>query len=49
MYVAVNHDISDSDKFWAGAQQELSSLPPSLKLHQCIPMRNSEHREHQFR
>ena len=38
MYIAVNNDISDADKFWAAAQQELSNLPPNLKLHQCIPV-----------
>lgn len=37
MYIVVEHTITDSEKFWAGAREGLPGLPAHLKLHHCFP------------
>lgn len=37
MFVAVEHDISDPEAFWARAKEIVPNLPSHVKLHQCFP------------
>lgn len=37
MFVAVEHDISNPEVFWARAKEIVPNLPAHVKLHQCFP------------
>ncbi len=37
MYVVVNHEISDTAKFWEAAQSTASGLPAGLKVIHTFP------------
>ena len=37
MFVAVEHDISNPEVFWAKAKEIVPNLPAHVKLHQCFP------------
>lgn len=37
MFVAVQHNISHPEAFWARAKEIVPNLPAHLKLHQCFP------------
>ncbi len=37
MFVAVEHEISDPERFWGKAQEIVPTLPANLKLHHCFP------------
>ena len=40
MYVAVEHRITDPEKFWHTAEEIVPKLPPGLQLHHCMPTRD---------
>jgi len=40
MYVAVQHRISDPEKFWQTAEAITPSLPSGIQLHHCMPTRD---------
>ena len=40
MYIAVQHKISDPSTFWKIAGEAIPNLPPNLKLHHCLPVRD---------
>ena len=37
MYVVVNHEISDTSRFWATAQSAITGLPAGLKVIHTLP------------
>lgn len=37
MFVAVEHNISNPEVFWARAKEIVPNLPAHVKLHQCFP------------
>ena len=37
MFVAVQHNISNPEAFWARAKEIVPNLPGHVKLHQCFP------------
>ena len=37
MFVAVEHNISNPEVFWAKAKEIVPNLPAYVKLHQCFP------------
>ena len=40
MYILVQHTVSDPAAVWQRAQQAVSSIPASLKLHHSFPSPN---------
>ena len=42
MLVIAHHNISDPEKFWAGAQEVTGNLPENLKLHSVFPSRDGK-------
>ena len=37
MFVIAHHFVQEPEEFWASAQQVISSIPSSLKLHSVFP------------
>lgn len=37
MFVAVEHNITDPEAFWARAKEIVPNLPSHVKLYQCFP------------
>ena len=42
MFVAVQHQISDPERFWAKAQELVPNLPTGIQLHHCMPTKNGK-------
>ncbi|MDQ6634579.1 MAG: hypothetical protein M3Z10_07450 [Gemmatimonadota bacterium] len=40
MFVAVEHEIKDPERFWAKAQEIVPNLPSNVKLHHCFPTKD---------
>ena len=40
MYVAVQHRITDPEKFWQKAEEITPNLPSGIQLHHCMPTRD---------
>ena len=37
MFIVIQHQISNPEKFWGTAQEATSKLPAGLKLHSSFP------------
>ena len=42
MFITVDHNISDADKFWSAAEKGLPNVPSNLKLHLCTPSKDGK-------
>ena len=37
MFIVVEHEVTNPEKFWRAAQEATTNLPSGLKLHQVMP------------